>query len=125
MIVGTGLDIVEVLRVQKIHDRYGDIFAKRILCKDEYEDYKKSKFPVRFVARRFAAKEAVAKALGTGFSAGITLNMICVDHDDLGRPVIELYDKAKERAESLGAKNFWISITDERDHAAAFAVMEK
>lgn len=124
MIVGTGLDIVEISRVNKIYDRFGDVFAKRMLCDDEYRDYENTKFPVRFIARRFAAKEAVAKALGTGFSAGLTLNMIGVAHDDLGRPIIELYDKAKERAQSLGADNFWISISDEREYAAAFVVME-
>lgn len=125
MIVGTGLDIVEIYRMQKIYDHFGDAFAKRILCKDEYEDYEDSRFPARFIARRFAAKEAVAKALGTGFSAGITMRMICVGHCESGRPIIELYDKAKERADSLGAENFWISISDERHYATAFAVMEK
>lgn len=125
MIVGTGLDIVEISRVQKIYDRFGDAFAKRMLCDDEYSDYENTKFPVRFIARRFAAKEAVAKALGTGFSAGLTLNMIGIGHDDLGRPIIELYDKAKERAQSLGAESFWISISDEREYAAAFVVMEE
>lgn len=125
MIVGTGLDIVEICRVQKIYDRYEDAFARRVLCESEYNDYESTRFPVRFMARRFAAKEAVAKSLGTGFSAGMTLNMICVDHDEHGRPVIKLYDKASERAESLGVVNTWISITDERDYAAAFSVMEK
>jgi holo-[acyl-carrier protein] synthase len=125
MIVGTGLDIVEISRIQKIYSRFGDDFAKRILCEVEYHDYKSSRFPERFLARRFAAKEAVAKALGTGFSLGLTLPMICVDHDESGRPIINLYDKAKDRADSIGAKNFWISISDERCYATAFVVMEK
>lgn len=125
MIVGTGLDIVEICRVQNIHDRYGDAFAKKVLSKSEYHDYENTKFPVRFIARRFAAKEAVAKALGTGFSAGLTLNMICVDHDESGRPIIKLFNKASEQAKNIGVENTWISITDERDYAAAFAVMEK
>jgi holo-[acyl-carrier protein] synthase len=124
MIVGTGLDIVEICRIQKIYGRFGDAFAKRILCEDEYQDYKNSRFPERFLARRFAAKEAVAKALGTGFSLGLTLPMICVGHDESGRPIINLYDMAKDRADSIGAKNFWISISDERRYATAFAVME-
>ena len=125
MIVGTGLDIVEISRIQKLYDQFEDAFAKRILCDNELEDYETSKFPVRFLARRFAAKEAVAKALGTGFSAGLTLPMICVAHDELGRPIIELYDKARERADSLGAEHYWISISDEKHYATAFAVMEK
>ena len=125
MIVGTGLDIVEIHRIQKIYDLYGDAFAKRILCKSEYDDYEITKFPARFIARRFAAKEAVAKALGTGFSAGLTLRMICVAHDESGRPIIELYDKARARADNLGAENYWVSISDEKDYAAAFVVMER
>ncbi len=125
MIIGTGVDIVEIDRIQKIVDQYGDAFAKRILCKNEYENYEKQKFPVRFIARRFAAKEAVAKALGTGFQAGITMCMICVAHDEFGRPIVKLYDKAKEKADSLGVENLLISISDERHYAMAFAVMEK
>ncbi len=125
MIVGTGVDIVEIDRIQKIVDQYGDAFAKRILCENEHENYEKQKFPVRFIARRFAAKEAVAKALGTGFQAGITMHMICVAHDEFGRPIIKLYDRAKERADSLGVENLLISISDERHYAMAFAVMEK
>lgn len=125
MIVGTGLDIVEIQRVQKIYERFGDVFAKRILSRDEYRDYEKSNFPVHFLARRFAAKEAVAKSLGTGFSKGLTLNMIGVGHDESGRPIIQLYDKAKEFASRMEVKNSWISISDERNYAAAFVVMEK
>ena len=124
MILGTGLDIVEIQRIQKIVDVYGDTFAKRILCNGEYEDYESSKFPARFLARRFAAKEAIAKSLGTGFSAGLTLRMICVTHDEAGKPIIVLYDKAREYADNLGAKNYWISISDERAYATAFAVIE-
>lgn len=125
MIVGTGVDIVEIDRIQKIVDRYGDAFAKRILCENEYEDYEKQKKSARLIARRFAAKEAVAKALGTGFSEGITMRMICVAHDESGRPIIKLYDKARERADSLGVENLLISISDERHYAMAFAVIEK
>ena len=125
MIIGIGLDIVEIDRIQGIYDQYGHAFAKRILCENEFEDYEKQKMPARFIARRFAAKEAVAKALGTGFSAGIAMHMICVAHDDSGRPIIKLYDKAKDRADSLGVENLLISISDERHYATAFAVIEK
>jgi holo-[acyl-carrier protein] synthase len=125
MIAGIGLDIVEIDRIQKIYDQYGDAFVKRILCDNEYDDYVKQKFASRFIARRFAAKEAVAKALGTGFSAGITMSMICVTHDESGKPVIKLYDKARERADALGVENLLISLSDERRYATAFAVIER
>ncbi|MCW8923275.1 MAG: holo-ACP synthase [Gammaproteobacteria bacterium] len=124
MIVGTGLDIVEINRIQLIHDSHGVQFAQRILCESEMQEYQESKYPVRFLAKRFAAKEAVAKALGTGFSAGIGMKMIGIGHDASGRPLIELFELAKERADKLGMKVSWLSISDEKHYATAFVVME-
>jgi len=124
MIVGTGLDIVEINRIQLIYDRHGVQFAQRILCESEMREYSESNYPARFLAKRFAAKEAVAKALGTGFSAGIGMTMIGVGHDELGRPLIELSQVAKERADQLGVKASWLSISDEKHYATAFVVME-
>jgi len=125
MIVGTGMDIVEIDRIRKIYDRHADAFARRILCDAELEEYKRDRFPVRFLAKRFAAKEAVSKALGTGFSAGINPRMICVGHNEAGMPVINLFEAARERAELLSAENSWISISDEKHYAAAFVIFEK
>lgn len=125
MIVGTGLDIVEINRIQRIHDEHKERFAERILCKVEMQEYRSSNFPIRFLAKRFAAKEAVAKALGTGFSGGIAMKMICIGHDDAGRPLIELSQLAKERADQIGMKTSWLSISDEKHYATAFVVMEK
>ena len=125
MITGTGLDIVEIERIQGIHDKYKNVFAERILCEVELKEYRETNFPVRFLAKHFAAKEAVAKALGTGFSNGINPRMICIDHDELGRPVIVFYEEAKQRADQLGADVSWISISDEKSYAVAFVVMER
>ena len=125
MIVGTGLDIVEVARIQEIFDRHGDHFAERILGESEMQEYHESNYPVRFLAKRFAAKEAVAKALGTGFSAGIGMKMIAVGHDELGRPLIELSEAAKSRADQIEMSASWLSISDEKHYATAFVVMEK
>lgn len=124
MIVGTGMDIVEVNRMQLIHDRHGDRFAEKILCESELCEYQECKYPVRFLAKHFAAKEAVAKALGTGFSAGITMKMIGIGHDKLGRPLIELTQAAKARADQLAMTASWLSISDEKHYATAFVVME-
>jgi len=124
MIVGTGLDIVEVNRIQDIFDRHSLQFAERILCASELQEFHLHKYPVRYLAKRFAAKEAVAKALGTGFSAGIGMKMIAITHDDLGRPLIELSDAAKLRADELGVSASWLSISDEKHYATAFVVME-
>ena len=125
MIVGTGLDIVEINRMQLIHDEHSERFAERILCKVEMREYHNSNYPVRFLAKSFAAKEAVAKALGTGFSGGISMKMICIGHNDAGRPLIELFQLAKERADQIGMDASWLSISDEKHYATAFVVMEK
>ena len=124
MIAGIGQDIVEIERIRRIHDKYKDAFAERILCEAELEEYRETSFPIRFLAKRFAAKEAVAKALGTGFSNGINPRMICIEHDELGRPVVMLYEQARVRADQLGADVSWISISDEKLYAVAFVVME-
>lgn len=125
MIVGTGLDIVEINRIQLIHDEHKERFAERILCEVEMQEYRDSNYPIRFLAKRFAAKEAVAKALGTGFSGGIGMKMICIGHDDAGRPLIELSQLARERADQIGVDASWLSISDEKHYATAFVVMEK
>lgn len=124
MIVGTGLDIVEIKRIQHMHDEHGDRFAERILCDSEMQEYRASNYPVRFLAKRFAAKEATVKALGTGFSGGIGMKMICIDHDKAGRPLINLSSLAKERAEQINMAACWLSISDEKNYATAFVVME-
>ena len=125
MIAGTGLDIVEINRIQVIFDQHGVKFAERILSDSELQEYRESNYPVRFLAKRFAAKEAVAKALGTGFSSGIAMKMIAVGHDESGRPLIELSQAAKNRADELGVVASWLSISDEKHYATAFVVLEK
>jgi holo-[acyl-carrier protein] synthase len=125
MIVGIGIDIVEHDRIARIHQRYQDRFARRILDKLEMEDYHKAPSAVRFLAKRFAAKEAASKALGTGMSNGIALAMLCVRHDDKGKPLLELNGEAANYAKSLGITNKWLSISDEENHSVAMVVLEK
>jgi holo-[acyl-carrier protein] synthase len=72
MIFGIGTDIVQISRIQQSLDRYGELFAQRILAATEVDEFRRSVHPARFLARRFAAKEAVAKAYGTGFTDGLT-----------------------------------------------------
>ena len=124
MIVGVGIDIVEHTRIARIHARYGDKFARRILDEMEMDDYRKAPSKVSLLAKRFAAKEAASKALGTGFARGITLNMICVRHDDDGRPLLELYASAAEHANKLGVVTPWLSISDEDSYSIAMVVLE-
>ncbi len=124
MIFGIGTDIVEVTRIGDSIQQFGDEFAKRILAESEFPHYLSSKIKSRFLAKRFAAKEAFSKALGTGLRAPATFQNIAVTHDELGKPYLVL---APELALFLQSKNIvkmHVSISDERNLAAAFVVLE-
>ncbi|MEE4378459.1 MAG: holo-ACP synthase [Candidatus Competibacteraceae bacterium] len=122
-IYGIGTDIVEIARIHDILKRFGERFAQRILTEDELADYRNSAHPERFLARRFAAKEAVVKALGLGFRAGLTMNAIGVAHDDYGKPEIVFREQAARYVDDLGITARFISISDEREYALAFVVL--
>ena len=124
MIYGIGTDIVEVARIEASISQFGDDFARRVLAQSELASYQASQIKARFLAKRFAAKEAFAKALGTGLRAPATFQNIAVSHDDLGKPILVL---AAELQAFLIAKNILqthISISDEKNLAAAFVVLE-
>ena len=123
MIYGVGTDIVRVARMQDNLQEYGDKFARRILSDNEFSDFSTSKSPAHFLAKRFAAKEATAKAMGIGFSRGLSLSHIGVGHDENGKPVLELTGRAIELCDELGIGESYISIADEEDHAVAFVTL--
>jgi holo-[acyl-carrier protein] synthase len=123
VIYGVGTDIVRVTRMQDNLQEYGDKFARRILSDNEFSDFSSSKSPAHFLAKRFAAKEATAKAMGIGFSRGMSLAHIGVGHDDNGKPVLEFSGRAEELCEELGIGQAYISIADEDDHAVAFVTL--
>ena len=125
MIFGIGTDIVQVSRIQKSLDRYGELFARRILAETELEDFRRTLHPARFLARRFAAKEALAKAYGTGFTGGLTFRDIAVTHDAAGKPMLELAGRAAELQQEMGIGEDFISISDEREYAVAFVTVLK
>lgn len=124
MIFGIGADIVEVGRMEQNLARYGTRFAKRILTDREYGEFMQSKHPAHFLAKRFAAKEAAAKALGTGFRRGLTLRQIGVTHDDLGRPMLEFDREAEAYRRRCGVSACHLSLSDERRYALAFVTLE-
>ena len=124
MIFGIGTDIVRVARLQKSLDRYGERFARRILTEAELVDFRCGHSPAHFLAKRFAAKEAAAKALGTGFRDGLSLQDIAVGHDELGKPLLVLSDRLAERLRKQGVKSAHLSLSDEQDHALAFVIFE-
>jgi len=123
MIYGIGTDIVRVSRMQKNIEQHGDKFSRRILSDSELEDYAVSVRPAHFLAKRFAAKEATAKAMGIGFSRGMSLRDIGVGHDENGKPTLEYFARAQELISELGIGAGYISIADEDDHAVAFVTL--
>lgn len=124
MIFGIGTDIVEVSRIEASINQFGDEFAKRILAATEFQSYQDSHIKARFLAKRFAAKEAFSKALGTGLRAPATFQNIAVSHDDLGKPVLLLADELQVFLDDKNITQTHISISDEKNLAAAFVVLE-
>ncbi|WED22249.1 holo-ACP synthase [Vibrio sp. JC009] len=123
-IIGLGTDIAEIERVEKALSRSGDAFAERILSASELETFHSLKQKGRFLAKRFAAKEAASKALGTGIAQGVTFHDFIVSNDEHGRPVLTLANKAKQIAEGLGVSGVHLSISDERQYAVATVIFE-
>lgn len=123
-IVGLGTDIVEIARIDSVMERTGDSLAKRILTVSELVQYQQQSKPARFLAKRFAVKEAAAKALGTGIRNGLAFNQFEVTNDELGKPLLNLTGEALKLADSLQATHFHVSITDERHYAVATVIIE-
>ncbi|MEK9825575.1 MAG: holo-ACP synthase [Methylotenera sp.] len=124
MIYGVGTDIVEVARIKASLEEFGDAFAARILAESELVSYHASNIKPRFLAKRFAAKEAFAKALGTGLRAPATLQNIAVAHDELGKPLLILAQELQQFMTERHIRQTHISISDEKNLAAAFVVLE-
>jgi holo-[acyl-carrier protein] synthase len=123
MIYGIGTDIVQVSRIRDCHQRFGARFARRVLAPAEWARFSGTAQPAHFLARRFAAKEAAAKAMGTGFRDGLSLRDFIIVNDVLGRPGLELEGRAREMGDALGIGECFVSISDERDYAVAFVTM--
>ena len=124
MLHGIGTDIVEVVRMQESLSRMGEGLAWRILAEVERPEFLSAREPARFLAKRFAAKEAFGKALGTGIRAPATLHSITVTHDVLGRPEFAYFKTLAEHMQ-MAALAAHLSISDERQYVIAFAVIEK
>ncbi|HEU4707748.1 MAG TPA: holo-ACP synthase [Methylophilaceae bacterium] len=125
MIFGIGTDIVEVARIEDSLARFGDAFAQRILNEREWLAFSQSQTQGRFLAKRFAAKEAFAKALGTGLRAPATFQNIEVVHDDLGKPMLDFAPELQTVLQAHGVRHAHLSVSDEKALAAAFVVLEK
>ncbi|MDP5253958.1 MULTISPECIES: holo-ACP synthase [unclassified Vibrio] len=123
-IIGLGNDIVEIERIEKALGKLGVRFAERILHPDERARYVSSKTPHRYLAKRFAAKEAAAKALGTGIAKGVGFHDFIVDNDSAGKPFLTLVGQAHVLANQLGYRTTHLSLSDERHYALANVIIE-
>ena len=123
-ILGLGTDIAEIERIEKALDRTGESFAQRILCEEEMSKFTQLKQKGRYLAKRFAVKEAASKALGTGIAKGVTFHDFRVTNDELGKPVLTLSGTAKQIAHTMGVTHIHLSISDERHYAVATVILE-
>ena len=123
MVKAIGTDIVSTARIEAALERSGRKFAERILTDLEMTEFDAATHPAAFLAKRFAAKEAAAKALGTGIGRGISWHHMHIAHDEMGAPLLILGGAAAQRQSDLGSQTAHISIADELDQALAFVVL--
>lgn len=125
MIYGIGTDLVEPSRIAQSLEKYGERFARRLLAQEEWSDFIHNAKPAMFLAKRFAAKEALSKAMGTGLRSPVTLNNITVAHTPLGQPYFRFHPELVELIEREGIIRHHLSVSDELNLASAFVILEK
>ncbi|MFO1515203.1 MAG: holo-ACP synthase [Verrucomicrobiota bacterium] len=124
MILGTGIDIIEVARVKASLERFGDSFLKRILLQDEISYCQSFRNPAQYVAVRFAAKEAISKVFGTGIGAQLGWHDMEICRKESGEPYAVLHAGGQKLFAERGAKQLLISLSHTQNYAAAVAVLE-
>lgn len=124
MIYGIGTDLARIERFEALHVRWGLDIGRRLLAPPEREELALAANPGRFLAKRFAAKEALGKALGTGIREPVLLTAIAIAHDALGKPMFAFDEPLKAFIEARGIVSVHLSISDEQQHALAFVVCE-
>ena len=124
MIYGVGQDLVEIPRIERALARFGERFARRILCEPELARFRKHRLPAAFLAKRFAAKEAFTKALGTGIHAPANWHGVWVVNLRSGKPELEFTPALKNLLEQRRIRRAHVSLTDERSFAAATVILE-
>jgi holo-[acyl-carrier protein] synthase len=124
MIIGIGVDRILIERIERSYERFGDRFVRRVYTDAEHQQALSKGNAARRLAMLFAAKEAVSKALGTGFHQGVTPKLIETIHQPSGKPKINLYGTAQEKANALGIAQVHVSLTDDDGVAMAFAIAE-
>jgi holo-[acyl-carrier protein] synthase len=123
-VLGLGLDVVDLTRLAAVLERHGERFEARICRPGEAREALSAERRLHHLGGLFAAKEAVLKALGTGWSQGMGFRQVTVGRDEAGRPTVTLHGAARERASELGVRVVHLSITHDGRTAAAVAVLE-
>lgn len=123
-IIGIGTDIVRISRIKRVFKKYPKGFAERVLHKNELKVLKNHPSPQYYISRRFSAKEAVAKALGTGIAKGVSFKDIEISNNDHGQPILTLHGSTLEIAQKMGVQNNFISLSDEDKYAIAYVILE-
>jgi holo-[acyl-carrier protein] synthase len=125
VIFGVGTDIVELSRIQETYDRFGERFVERLLMPEERALFAQAKWPVRFLAMRFAGKEATVKAMGTGFRHGMWIRDVGIVNNAWGRPLVIFSARGQGVCRQLGIGEGHVSLTDDAGLVVAFAVVMK
>lgn len=125
MIVGVGVDIAETKRFENLYSRYGERIARRILTESEQVEFGRRNNPASYLATRFAAKEAAAKALGTGFGRGVGYKSIEIKNNNQGKPMLKFINSALELARQKQVKNVFVSLSDEKHYVVAMVILER
>ena len=124
MILGAGIDLIEVARIASSFEKLGERFVNRILLPDEIAYCLSHRKPAPFLAARFAAKEAISKAFGTGIGAQLSWQDLEIRRKESGEPFVVLHGKGRDLFEARGAKSLHISLTHTENYAAATAILE-
>jgi len=127
MITGTGIDIVEIVRIERSLEKFGQKFAERILTPTElaaFEVFAAAPLKARYLAKRFAMKEAASKALGTGIGQGVSWQDFTTFNNDAGAPQLQLAGVAKDKAAQLDIVNAQVSVSDEQNYVVAMVMLE-
>jgi len=122
--IAIGTDIVRIARIAEVLERQGERFVTRILRPEEQAAFDAHREPARLLAKRFAAKEAIAKCLGTGIGRGVSWQDMLVHHDPNGAPLVTLSGGAQEVAHTKGATSVLLSLSDEDLYVVAFAALQ-
>ena len=124
MIFGVGTDVVEIGRIEKALERFGEKFARRVLCESELSRFLKHRLPANYLAKRFAAKEAFTKALGTGIHAPANWHGVWVRNLPSGKPVLEFSEALQTFMDRKGVTGAHVSLSDEKGVAFATVILE-